>query len=458
MKYISTRDNNLEFSFEEVFLKGLADDGGLFIPVNIQPFSKEELDRFKKLDYTDLATEIIHPFLGSFITKESLKSLINKSYSTFREKDVVKLRKVGDLEILELFHGPTLAFKDVAMQFIGNLYEHYLEKNNSEINIVVATSGDTGAAAIDAIKNKKNLNIFVLHPNNKISSVQRQIMTTGSAKNVFNIAIEGNFDDCQNIVKSMFADLQFSKSINMSGVNSINWARIIAQAVYYFYSYFKINSSDKISFSVPTGNFGDVYAGYLAKKMGLPVDKLIVATNTNDILHRAISKGDYIAKKVSETISPSMDIQIASNFERLIYDISDKDSETTKEIMNKIKLNKYKINEKDLIKINKDFVSECINEEETLSTIKQIYNEYNLVIDPHTAIGVGALRKLNIKSRSIVLATAHPCKFPLAIEKAINKTEPLPDELNYILNEKEHYEILDNNVDKIKNYVKEKIS
>ena len=458
MKYISTRDNNLEFSFEEVFLKGLADDGGLFIPVNIQPFSKEELDRFKKLDYTDLATEIIHPFLGSFITKESLKSLINKSYSTFREKEVVKLRKVGDLEILELFHGPTLAFKDVAMQFIGNLYEHYLEKNNSEINIVVATSGDTGAAAIDAIKNKKNLNIFVLHPNNKISSVQRQIMTTGPAKNVFNIAIEGNFDDCQNIVKSMFADLQFSKSINMSGVNSINWARIIAQAVYYFYSYFKINSSDKISFSVPTGNFGDVYAGYLAKKMGLPIDKLIVATNTNDILHRAISKGDYIAKKVSETISPSMDIQIASNFERLIYDISDKNSEITKEIMNKIKVNKYKINEKDLIKINKDFVSECINEEETLSTIKQIYNEYNLVVDPHTAIGVGALRKLNIKSRSIVLATAHPCKFPLAIEKAINKTEPLPDELNYILNEKEHYEILDNNVDKIKNYVKEKIS
>tara|TARA_B100000925_G_scaffold178176_1_gene134458 strand:- start:288 stop:1664 length:1377 start_codon:yes stop_codon:yes gene_type:complete len=458
MKYISTRDNNLEFSFEEVFLKGLADDGGLFIPVNIQPFSKEELDRFKKLDYTDLATEIIHPFLGSFITKESLKSLINKSYSTFREKEVVKLRKVGDLEILELFHGPTLAFKDVAMQFIGNLYEHYLEKNNSEINIVVATSGDTGAAAIDAIKNKKNLNIFVLHPNNKISSVQRQIMTTGPAKNVFNIAIEGNFDDCQNIVKSMFADLQFSKSINMSGVNSINWARIIAQAVYYFYSYFKINSSDKISFSVPTGNFGDVYAGYLAKKMGLPIDKLIVATNTNDILHRAISKGDYIAKKVSETISPSMDIQIASNFERLIYDISDKNSKITKEIMNKIKVNKYKINEKDLIKINKDFVSECINEEETLSTIKKIYNEYNLVVDPHTAIGVGALRKLNIKSRSIVLATAHPCKFPLAIEKAINKTEPLPDELNYILNEKEHYEILDNNVDKIKNYVKEKIS
>jgi len=458
MKYISTRDNNSEFSFEEVFLKGLADDGGLFIPVNIQPFSKDELDQFKKLDYTDLATEIIHPFLGSFITKESLKSLINKSYSTFREKEVVKLRKVGDLEILELFHGPTLAFKDVAMQFIGNLYEYYLEKNNSEINIVVATSGDTGAAAIDAIKNKKNLNIFVLHPNNKISSVQRQIMTTGSAKNVFNIAIEGNFDDCQNIVKSMFADLQFSKSINMSGVNSINWARIIAQAVYYFYSFFKINSSDKISFSVPTGNFGDVYAGYLAKKMGLPINKLIVATNTNDILHRAISKGDYIAKKVSETISPSMDIQIASNFERLIYDISDKDSEITKEIMNKIKVNKYKINEKDLIKINKDFLSECINEEETLSTIKQIYNKHNLVIDPHTAIGVGALRKLNIKSRSIVLATAHPCKFPIAIEKAINKTEPLPDELNYILNEKEHYEILDNNVDKIKNYVKEKIS
>ena len=227
-----------------------------------------------------------------------------------------------------MFHGPTLAFKDIAMQLIGNMYEHLLKSNNETINIVVATSGDTGAAAIDAIKGKSNLNIFVLHPNNRISPVQRKLMTTVEDKNVFNIAIEGNFDDCQNIVKSMFSDLDFSKSINMSGVNSINWARIIAQSVYYFYSYFKLNK-ETVSFSVPTGNFGDVYAGYLAKKMGLPINKLIVATNQNDILHRAISKGSYDAEKVSETISPSMDIQIASNFERLIFDLNNEDDKQT---------------------------------------------------------------------------------------------------------------------------------
>ena len=237
---------------------------------------------------------------------------------------------------MELFHGPTLAFKDVAMQFIGNLYEYYLSKKQKKINIVVATSGDTGAAAIDAIKGKSKLNIFVLHPHNRISLVQRKLMTT-IEENVFNIAIEGNFDDCQNIVKKMFTDLEFSKSINMSGVNSINWSRIIAQTVYYFYTYFKINTNKQISFSVPTGNFGDVFAGYIAKKMGLPIDKLIVATNENDILHRAISSGNYISKKVKETISPSMDIQLASNFERLIYYINNSNSEVTADIMKKLR-------------------------------------------------------------------------------------------------------------------------
>ena len=330
MKYISTRSKEKEYSFGEVFLKGLADDGGLYVPKSIKKYNSAELSKLKNLNYNELSSEIISQFLGDFISREELSSLIKKSYSTFREKEVVKLSNVGETKLLELFHGPTLAFKDVAMQFIGNLYDYYLSKNDKKINIVVATSGDTGAAAIDAIKGKSNLNIFVLHPNNKISSVQRKIMTTVDDKNVFNIAIDGNFDDCQNIVKQMFSDLEFSKSINMSGVNSINWARIIAQAVYYFYSYFKLGK-ETISFSVPTGNFGDVFAGYLAKKMGLPIDKLIVATNENDILHRAISKGDYVSKEVKETLS-SMDIQLASNFgysisrnyeksnfERLIY-------------------------------------------------------------------------------------------------------------------------------------------
>ena len=335
MKYISTRDNTKEYNFEQVFIKGLADDGGLYVPKTLKKFSAEELIKLKNLNYNALSAEIISLFSEDFISKEELLSLINKSYSTFREKEVVKISNVGEIKLLELFHGPTLAFKDVAMQLIGNLYEYYLSKNDKKINIVVATSGDTGAAAIDAIKGKSNLNIFVLHPNKRISSVQRKLMTTVEEKNVFNIAIDGNFDDCQNIVKQMFSDLKFSKSINMSGVNSINWARIIAQSVYYFYTYFKLNK-ESVSFSVPTGNFGDVFAGYISKKMGLPIDKFIVATNENDILYRAISKGDYISKKVKETISPSMDIQLASNFERLIYYINNSNSEITADIMKKI--------------------------------------------------------------------------------------------------------------------------
>jgi len=377
MKYVSTRDNSKEYNFEQVFLKGLADDGGLYVPTSLKKYSPQELQELKKLSYNELSTEIINLFSSDFISKDELSSLIKNSYSTFREKEVVKLSNVGDIKLLELFHGPTLAFKDVAMQFIGNLYEYYLGKNNKKINIVVATSGDTGAAAIDAIKGKSNLNIFVLHPNNRISSVQRRIMTTVEEKNVFNIAIEGNFDDCQNIVKSMFADLEFSKSINLSGVNSINWARIIAQAVYYFYSYFKLDK-ETVSFSVPTGNFGDVFAGYLAKQMGLPIEKLIVATNENDILHRAISKGDYVSKEVKETLSPSMDIQLASNFERLIYYINNSDSSKTVEIMKKVKHNSYQIEKNNLDIIKKDFLSESCNEQETLEIIKKNYEKNNI--------------------------------------------------------------------------------
>ena len=455
MKYISTRSNEKEYSFGEVFLKGLADDGGLYVPKSLKKYSSAELLKLKNLNYNELSTEIISQFSGDFISREELSLLIKKSYSTFREKEVVKISNVGETKLLELFHGPTLAFKDVAMQFIGNLYEYYLKKNDRKINIVVATSGDTGAAAIDAIKGKSNLNIFVLHPNNRISSVQRKIMTTVQDKNVFNIAIDGNFDDCQNIVKSMFSDLEFSKSINMSGVNSINWARIIAQAVYYFYTYFKINSKKSLSFSVPTGNFGDVFAGYLAKKMGLPIDKLIVATNENDILHRAISNGDYVSKKVQETISPSMDIQLASNFERLIYYINNSNSEITANIMKKIKQNDYKIEKSNLDIIQKDFISESCNEDETLDVIKKNYEESNVILDPHTAVGVGVAKKLSFND-CVVLSTAHPCKFPDATDNAINKHENLPDELKHVLNKDENFEVLKSDIEEIKNFVKNK--
>ena len=459
MKYISTRNNLKEFNFSEVFIKGLAEDGGLFIPKTVPKISNEELQRFSKLNYQDLAKEIIFLFCNETIEKNELSNIIDRSYLKFREKNVIKLSDIGKNKLLELFHGPTLAFKDIAMQFIGNLYDYQLKNIEKKINVVVATSGDTGSAAIDAIKGKDKMNIFVLHPNNKVSSIQRKLMTTVKEKNVFNVAIEGNFDDCQNLVKSMFADKKFSKSINMSGVNSINWARIIAQTVYYFYSYFQIcKLNEKINFSVPTGNFGDVYAGYLSKKMGLPIDKLIVATNQNDILHRAISKGMYEANSVVETLSPSMDIQVASNFERLIYDLNEQSADKTNKIMQEIKIKKkYLIEKKELNKIKEDFLSESVSEEELLFCIKKVYENYKMIIDPHTAVGLRALEKINLNGKNAVLSTAHPCKFPEAIQKAINVNSELPSELNYILNEKENFVVIQNNIEKVKEYILSKL-
>jgi threonine synthase len=284
-------------------------------------------------------------------------------------------------------------------------------------------------------------------------------MTTGKEKNVFNIAVEGSFDDCQNIVKAMFTDKTFANEIKMSGVNSINWARIIAQSVYYFYSYFLVEDNSKpINFSVPTGNFGDVYAGYLAKKIGLPINKFVVATNQNDILHRAITNGTYNVENVFETISPSMDIQIASNFERLIFDLNNHNDKKTIDVMKGIKeKGKYEIQKENLDKINDDFLSSRMDEVEILNTIKTVYEKFNKILDPHSAIGYGAFDKVNLEGNNIVLATAHPCKFPDAIEKAINIKAELPDELLFILDEKENYDIIDNDLNKIKQHIKERI-
>ena len=451
MNYISTRNNSKKVSFEHVFLKGLSEEGGLFIPEKLKKFNYKELNELSNLDYRNLAFNIVKLFTGDFISKLDLKNLINKSYTNFRDENVVKINKINNNYLLELYHGPTLAFKDIAMQLIGNFYEYYLEKKSKKINIIVATSGDTGAAAIDAIKGKKNINIFVLHPHNKISSVQRKLMTTSDENNVFNLAINGNFDDCQNLVKLMFSDISFANSINMSGVNSINWARIVAQTVYYFYSYFQIGKQ-KISFSVPTGNFGDVYAGYVAKQMGLPIGKFIVATNQNDILHRAISNGDYRFNKVEETISPSMDIQVASNFERLLYDLYDQNSEKVKNIMKRIKDNSFKI-ENDILKnLQNDFTSERLSETEIINTIKSHYEKNKIIIDPHTAIGIGAVEKLNL-SDVVILATAHPCKFPVAIDRAISKTEKLPESLEYVYDKNEKFEVISNDLAKVKDYI-----
>ena len=451
----------------------------MFIPKSAKKFTEGEIKYFRNLSYQDLAKKIIFPFLGDFMSENQLSEIIKKSYSVFRKDNVVHLPKdfhnALEINILELFHGPTLAFKDIAMQLIGNFYEHYLKKTNKKINIIVATSGDTGAAAIDSIRGKKNMNIFVLHPHDKISIVQRKIMTTTKEKNVFNIAIEGHFDNCQNLVKSMFSDQDFSSSINMSGVNSINWARIIAQSVYYFYAYFQSEFvkqnlyKEPINFSVPTGNFGDVYAGYLAKKMGLPINKLIVATNDNDILHRAISKGNYEVKKVFQTLSPSMDIQIASNFERLIYDINDFSDTETKKVMTEIKKNgKYKIPKDKIVKIKKDFLSASLSVEETIKIItnfSHLTRSRPVILDPHTAVGVGAILNVIEKNKdsgvntanTIALATAHSAKFPEASKYAKGGKAELPEKLKYVMKEKENFIVMDNNLEHVKDYILKKI-
>ena len=459
MEYISTRNKKNIFSFKDIFLKGLAPDGGLFIPKEIIPFTEKELNELKNLSYKKLATKIILKFCGKEFKEEQINEIVDDSYKDFRTKDIVKIVEMGNLSLLELFHGPTLAFKDIALQIIENMYERILKKNNSRITIIVATSGDTGAAAISAIKNRSNMKIFVLHPENKISDVQRKFMTTVSSKNVFNIALASNFDECQKFVKLMFADKNFNKSINMAGVNSINWVRIVLQTVYYFFSYFKISkNNEKINFSVPTGNFGDVYAGYLAKKMGLPINKLIVATNQNDILHRAISNGIYEVENVFETLSPSMDIQVASNFERLLYDLNEGDDLQTIDAMKNIKeKGKYIINQEKLDKINTNFLSSKMSEEEVLKTINAVYKKFNVVLDPHSAIGYGAFDKINLEGNNIVLATAHPCKFPDAIKKAIDIKVDLPKELMFVMDEKENYDIIDNDIEKIKQHIKERI-
>ena len=457
MKYFSTRDKSLKFSFKDIFLRGLAPDGGLFLPSQIKKYNQNELKNLSKLSYIDLATEIIFNFCKDDIEKAPLKDLIEKAYSNFKNKEVVELKNVGNHNLLELYHGPTLAFKDIAMQVIGNMYDYLKVSKDKVVNIIVATSGDTGAAAISALNDRKNINVFILHPHKKISNIQRKIMTTIGSNNIFNIAVEGSFDDCQKIVKDMFNENDFREKINMSGVNSINWARIICQIVYYFYAVFKIDKQN-ISFSVPTGNFGDIFAGYVAKKMGLPIDKLIVATNENDILQRAINTGEYKPGIVKPSLSPSMDIQISSNFERLLFYILGEDDEKVVSLMNDLKTKGFFQLDQEAIKIiKKDFCAEKINDEETLSIIKKFNSESKFVLDPHTATAFGAVKKISNLSETIILGTAHPYKFLETVKKAIGVEIEAPLQLSNMVDKEERFDIIENNISKIKNYILEKI-
>ena len=455
MRYYSTRDKKLDFSFTEIFSRGLAPDGGLFIPSDLKKYSNSQLKSLQNLSYVDLATEIISNFCSPDLEKEKLKTLVSKAYNNFLTKEVVKIKKVGDIHLLELYHGPTLAFKDIAMQIIGKLYDELNISVEKKVKILVATSGDTGSAAIAALNDKKNINVFVLHPHEKISKNQRKIMTTIGSTNIFNIAIKGNFDDCQKIVKEMFSDNDFREKINMSGVNSINWARIICQIVYYFYSYFKL--SKKTNFAVPTGNFGDIYAGYIAKKMGLPMGKLIVATNQNDILARVINSGDYKPNDVKSTLTPSMDIQISSNFERLLFDISEQNEKRVINLMNDLK-NKgsFSLGEKEISIIKDIFDAEAIDDNETIRIIRDFFNNFGFILDPHTATAVGASYKVKNDLPTVVLGTAHPYKFADTVKLAINREVSTPEQVVALPDKKEKFEILDNNLQKVKNYILEK--
>ncbi len=459
MKYVSTRNSNIKYSFEEIFFKGLADDGGLFIPENFYKLSKDEILKFSKLSFQEISEFIFSKYTGETFKKDELNQIINNAYKNFRCQKIVDVKKYKNINLVQLFHGPTLAFKDIAMQVLGQMYNNLLIKNKKKINIITATSGDTGAAAINAFKDNEKINIFVLHPNNKISDVQRKLMTTTASKNVFNIAINGNFDDCQNLVKEMFVDSIFSKKINMSGVNSINWARIVAQTTYYFfvYAHFAKSNNDLI-FSVPTGNFGDIYAGYVAKKMGLPIKKLVIATNKNNILERCINSGEYKPEKVNESLSPSMDIQVSSNFERVLYDYFKKDENKIKTIMNDLKFKGlFNIEKNILNKIKEDFDATCCDDSETCKIIRDFYDYNQIIVDPHTATALKISNYQDYKNKQIfVLETAHYCKFPIAIKKSLNKEIDFPNFLN-INDSEEKFEVIENDIHSIKNYILSKI-
>jgi threonine synthase len=468
MKYISTRQNAKTLGFEDILLQGLATDGGLYVPEFLPQFSSAQIKEMTKLSYPDLAYKIIHPFIGGEIADADLKEIIKKSYAAFSHSAIAPLKQLKHNEyLLELFHGPTLAFKDFALQLLGNLLDHFLTKRQQKVIIIGATSGDTGSAAIMGCKSCKNAEIFILHPFQRVSDVQRKQMTTVLDDNVHNISLKGNFDDCQAFVKKMFMDQAFLKGKKMVAVNSINWARIMAQIVYYFYAAIRLGASEDypVSFSVPTGNFGDIYAGYLAKKMGLPIKKLIIATNQNDILTRFVKANDYSRKSLIDTLSPSMNIQVSSNFERLLFDAYKNVNNPSglAVLMNNFEsTGALKVEPQVLENIRKDFDSYSIDDATTCDLIKQLYNETGETIDPHSIIGVGAARKY-IQSKDcegepvITLATAHPAKFPEAIEKVGLKPASLPKFLTGLMTKKEKMVILENNLSDVKEFISSKI-
>ncbi len=457
MKYISTRGGIAPVDFAQAVMMGLARDGGLLLPEHLPTVEPTLLNAWQTLSYQHLALELLSLFTGE-MPRADLEDQIERAYSTFRHPHITPLRKVGELYILELFHGPTLAFKDVALQLLGNLFEYELNKSGGFMNIIGATSGDTGSAAIYGVRGRQRINIFILHPHGRTSPIQALQMTTVTDANVFNIAVRGTFDDAQAIVKTLFNDLEFRDTYQLGAINSINWARVLAQVVYYVFAFLKLRKQGfaSVDFSVPTGNFGDIFAGYVAKRL-LPegcIKRLILATNANDILSRFVNQGDYsIAGEVIPTFSPSMDIQIASNFERYLYYLHQENGSKVKAEMEqfaatgRMDLSQFKE------QVRRDFASRSVSEQETIDTIRSIYEEHNYLLDPHTAIGVRAALDVKQDRPVVCLATAHPAKFGAAVQKAIGKEVELPPTLAQLANMESRCEVMDADAALIREYL-----
>ena len=459
MKYISTRGGISPISFKKAVMMGLATDGGLLLPESLPRADDTTLQRWQSFSFQQLAAEIFRFFISD-IPPDHLDELIARSYSTFSHPEITPLIHKGDLFILELFHGPTLAFKDVALQFLGNVFAYILRETGGKMNIVGATSGDTGSAAIYGVRGKERINIFILHPYKRVSPIQELQMTTVVDANVFNLAIRGTFDDGQAIVKAIFNDIPFKDKYHLGAVNSINWARILAQIVYYVYAWFRVTAetgNSCIDFSVPTGNFGDIFAGYIAKNLLPPgaIRKLILATNENNLLTRFVNQGDYSVTAVVPTSSPSMDIQVASNFERYLYYLYDCDpARTRKNFEQFARSGKLRFAKNLLQTIQQDFASKSVTEAETLGTIRTFYERQNYLLDPHTAVGVNAALECRSPDNPVVcLATAHPAKFGSAVLKAIGKSPELPPALQGLEDKESRCEVLDPDVKAVQDFI-----
>ncbi|MDO9125708.1 MAG: threonine synthase [Parvibaculum sp.] len=461
MKYVSTRGVAPELEFEDALLAGLARDGGLYVPVEWPQLSERKIRALAGLPYEEVAFRIMRPFIGDAIGDDDLQRMIGEAYASFRHKAIVPLRQLGSNDwLLELFHGPTLAFKDVAMQILARLFDHVLAAKGRRVTVVGATSGDTGSAAIEAFKGRDTTDIFILHPKGRVSEVQRRQMTTVLDANVHNIAIEGSFDDCQALVKAMFNDHGFRDEVSLAGVNSINWGRVMAQIVYFFTSAVALGAPGRqVSFSVPTGNFGEIFAGYAAARMGLPIAKLIVATNVNDILARTLETGRYEVGKVVPTISPSMDIQVSSNFERLLYDAYGRDGATVTRLMQSLSQSgAFTVDPIRLEAIQGQFGAARVDETETAATIARMLAETGEIVDPHSAVGIAAAARLrgDVSVPMISLATAHPAKFPDAVKAATGIHPELPPAMADLFTREERLEALPNDLGAVEAFIRER--